>query len=150
MNKFFSVFMPKPKEEPYPVKRQRPVGQMVINPDNFIGLMIQRGWCDRKDGHEPVPNFSKAAEALGLTRQRISQIMQGEPVSGQFMASLAMVTGTSLDKTYTFYFEVQALDIPDNHPCWNEEKYKGNIPYVQYSTSAKLRAQDRRVETSSR
>ncbi len=81
-------------------------------------------------------------KALGYTRQNIALIMGGAPVSTEFMARVAMTTGTWEDKTYSHYFEVVPSPKPDNHQKWNMEKYNGRMPYEAYSPSADFRQLD--------
>lgn len=101
-------------------------GEIVLNQVHFRELMKQRKW----DG------YPQAAKALGVTRQRIQQLMMGAPVSADFIANLALLTGTDLDKSYTYYFEVRITEFAENHQRYNMAKYYGERPYEKFSEAA--------------
>ena len=113
-----------------------PRGQLVINRKNFCDLMVQRRWKNNVD----------VGKALGYTRQNIAYIMNGQAVSAEFVARIAIITGTDMDKTYSHFFEVARVYQSDNHQRWNGEKYGDRIPYESHSVSAEFRAKDSTVE----
>jgi hypothetical protein len=133
MIKLFDAFRNKPVE----IKEvDFPRGQIVLNKTNFFELMKQRRWRNNVD----------VGKALGYTRQNIAYIMAGSPVSAEFIARIAILTGTSFDKSYSYYFDVIVVGQPDNHQKWNQAKADGRMPYEAHSISAEHRSQDAPVE----
>lgn len=113
-----------------------PAHKIMIMKKSLHSIMIAKGW----------KTYADVGHALGFTRQYVAMIASGVPVSSEFIVRLALSLGTQLDNWYVHYQIAPRGYIAQNHPTWNEQKYKGQIPYDKISLMAELRKLDYPVE----
>jgi hypothetical protein len=113
-----------------------PAHKIVIKKKSLQSIMITKGW----------KTYNDVGTALNFTRQYVTMIANGTPVSSEFIVRLAMAIGNTTNNWFIHYDIVPRGYIHSNHPTWNQQKHDGQIPYEKYSLMADLRKRDYDVE----
>jgi len=118
------------------------------NPELEYRLVFRQGAVELIKKAKGWLSDADMARALGLTRAYVTMLRRTRvSVTATVITRLAVLMG-NVEKNWWIYYDIVAWGVKDeNHPFFNEEKYKGRIPYSRYSSSAELRSRDFAVET---
>lgn len=138
MIKMFNVILQKKERKvkshlpsPFPCFR------LVLKKDAWETAKKNKGWKTYQDG----------ADAMGLTRQAIQMADKARvQVGPDFITRWACCMG-NIHGNWWIHFEPIAWGVEDqNHPMYNQAKYKGEMQYSSLSTAAEHRKKDYTAE----
>ena len=132
-------------------KTTKKVKSNLPNPNLEHRLIFRKGAINTIKQAKGWRTDADMARALGLTRAYVSMLHKTRTgVTSTVLTRLATQMG-NITNNWWIYYEIVPWGITDkNHPQWNEDKYKGRIPYMQYSTSAEFRRTDYQAESLDR
>lgn len=112
--------------------------EIMMKQGAIEAIMLTKGWKTDK----------QMADALGFTRAYIGRLrLRQQAVSHTVIIRLALAIGNIHDKWWIFYEIVPNRKIePDAFQKLNMQKYKKEIPYNRFSTSAEFRRLDGEIE----
>lgn len=122
-------YLPNEEQAGRKIPSPYPAHKLVIKKKSLHSIMVAKGW----------KTYTQVASALGFTRQYVTMVANGVPVSSEFIIRMALCLGNQKYNWHVHYEIAPRGYINENHPTWNEQKYKGQIPYEKYSISADLR-----------
>lgn len=130
---------------------KKPGRQVLPNPIPGLKLVFKEGAVETIKRAKGWATDAEMALSLGITRAYVSMMSKRRvSVSHNVILRLAYLLGNIRGNWWTFYEIMDTGEPVDfNHPIWNEEKYKGRIPYNRFSTSAESRSRDYKVERRS-
>ena len=118
------------------------------NPNPELKLVFKKGAITDIKKVKGWHTDSEMAKALGLTRQYVSMMKKGRVnVTHTVITRLAYQLGNINGSWWSPFEIIDRGEVVDpNHPLWNEDKFRGRVPYAYASDSALLRSKDYKTE----
>ena len=123
------------------------VKSILPNPNLEYRIVFKKGAVETIKRAKGWKTDAEMARALGLTRAYISMLVKTRvSVSSTVITRLAAQMGNT-EVNWWVYYDIVPWGVSDpNHPTFNNEKYKGQIPYDRFSVSEEIRSLDYKAE----
>lgn len=104
-------------------------------------IQLAHGW----KGRGSVKAFG---DAIRVTRQYASGIVTNSfGCSTNVLMAVKNLLGIRRGECWCHLFDEKKIDVDDNHPLWNDSKFRGEKPYIKDSLSASFRRLDYPAES---
>ena len=132
------------------LRKRRKHRTMLYDSKFSYDIMMKNGSIDAIMAAKGWKSYAEMAKVLGFTRAYIHALAtRKQAVSHAVIVRIALSIGNIHDKWWIFYEIVpRNMTMPDAFQKQNIEKYKKEIPYNKFSSSAEFRRLDGEIEQS--